>query len=285
MAKSSEPDLGIYSGSGNRGTIVLQKLISQKVDLGSVGNVFNALGSASKSNIARSKFSSLSGTFSRSRSKYSYDYQMYGSKESVVKSKGVSEKNNLLLGNSFKSNVGNIGVSKSINSSGYMVNTRNVVDYKLGASLKNNLLIDSGVKSESVLRLDSGVKSVQSTKLDQGLLSDSAMRYSQKSVFKEVPVKIPFMLDFPKEKKSFGLVKKKKKVVKKAKLKSGGVYVLPDLMSVSRTEAYNYRVFGKGEAVAPRLTKSIYNKAFSAFKGYGVGFIPTEQMRTGRVRL
>ena len=63
----------------------------------------------------------------------------------------------------------------------------------------------------------------------------------------------------------------------KGKASKSEVYVLPDLFSVSKTEAAT----GK-EAIAPRVTKNIFNLATGAFGGYTAGYIPTEQMRVGR---
>jgi len=63
------------------------------------------------------------------------------------------------------------------------------------------------------------------------------------------------------------------------------VFVLPDLLSVSITEQRSYAKYGGGEAVAPRVTKDIYNKSLSAFKGFGIGRIPSEQMRTGKYKI
>lgn len=84
----------------------------------------------------------------------------------------------------------------------------------------------------------------------------------------------------------FGLLfKEKVKKSKRRRLGEPGVYVLPDLASVSATEQENFRRFGGGEAIAPRLTKDIYTKALRAYKGIGTGFIPTEQMRTRRLRI
>lgn len=104
----------------------------------------------------------------------------------------------------------------------------------------------------------------------------------------KTPTGIPYSLRFPFYASSEKISEKKKikgKKVRKIKIKDTGVYVLPDLRSVSMTEAETYRKFGRGEAIAPRLTKDIYRSALISFKGYGTGYIPTEQMRTRKIRI
>lgn len=73
---------------------------------------------------------------------------------------------------------------------------------------------------------------------------------------------------------------KKRKIkanVYKPKATKWESYILPDLMSVSRTE---FALFPKGqEAIAPRATPKIRELSTKAFSGYSFGFVPTEQMR------
>lgn len=68
---------------------------------------------------------------------------------------------------------------------------------------------------------------------------------------------------------------------KKKKLKSPKfqAFILPDLFSVSITEAATGR-----EARIPRATKGIKGLFTAALKGYSTGYVPTEEIRIGKVK-
>jgi hypothetical protein len=79
-------------------------------------------------------------------------------------------------------------------------------------------------------------------------------------------------------KKSFNNVYKQPKFSKKKK-NDYAVYVLPDLYSVNITEIKTEK-----EAITPRLTGKVRNQAERVFRGWGGQYIPTEQIRTGKVK-
>jgi hypothetical protein len=96
--------------------------------------------------------------------------------------------------------------------------------------------------------------------------------------------------DLFKQRFTFGIIstpEKKRKGNKSKKSSSkrlfsgfsnNNVYILPDLGSVSETEAKNYSRYGFGEAIAPKATTRVKALSSAAFGGFG-GFVPTEQMR------
>jgi len=84
-----------------------------------------------------------------------------------------------------------------------------------------------------------------------------------------------FSSDKKKIKKNY-----KKKNLKRRKIStSKDLYILPDLSSVSITEAITGR-----EATAPKATRNIKRLARFAFSG-GSGYVPTEEIRKGKFRL
>jgi hypothetical protein len=56
--------------------------------------------------------------------------------------------------------------------------------------------------------------------------------------------------------------------------------ILPDLWSVNVTEFRTGR-----EATIPKATMGVRKSFYNALQGRGTGFVPTEEIRTGRVRL
>lgn len=70
-----------------------------------------------------------------------------------------------------------------------------------------------------------------------------------------------------------------KGISKYKKARKSEIYVLPDLRSVSVTEARNFFKFGGGEARTPRLRGKTKLLALKAFKGLSSGFIPTRELQ------
>lgn len=90
------------------------------------------------------------------------------------------------------------------------------------------------------------------------------------------------LVRFPKRSGKASSSKSKSKGRKKIKT---GLRILPDLYSVNVTEGQTSRLFGKSsEAFVPKLTKSVRRSAGLAFGGFGYGLIPTEQIRTKRIK-
>lgn len=151
--------------------------------------------------------------------------------------------------------------------------------YKQNYSPSVNL-VSSSKKAVSSSYAGSYGKSFSGVSATSSLVSPS-VSYRKPSTPRYPPIETPRYSLSPDKSPSS---KKPTYLNKKISFKSGKnkFYALPDLASVSRTEARNYRLFGGGEARTPKLDKKTYNLALRAFRGYSTGFIPTEEMRRAK---
>ena len=177
-------------------------------------------------------------------------------------------------------------------------------------SVQNNALRQSQIQRQELrqvqeLRSDVLLGSVQNNALkqsqiqrqDQELRSDNFFGLSQPS---KLSFSQPRNINMPREKfptipllLPFGDVSKKKGSNKRLpklfgfnpKSSKSDVYILPDLRSVSVTESKLFSFGRKSDrAFIPKATSRVKEQALFAFKGYSSGFIPTEQIRTGKIK-
>lgn len=197
----------------------------------------------------------------------------------------------------FSENIGSIGlesVSKGFAVFDIRSSSRSRQNNDLGNDIKIESTLETRQQNRNILRNEpktiNEVRQVQETRLEtrQELAIKPSTRNpfrttlktpTPKTMIPKTPVvSIPpiFILkkpNFQTEKTPTTKTKNRRENQPK------NLYILPDLASVSLTEA----VTGK-EAIAPRATPSIIKMAKLAFSGQG-GFIPTEQIRTKKVRI
>lgn len=170
-------------------------------------------------------------------------------------------------------------LSSQFNYNEFKIRQNNSLDISSDVvSVQSNLLRQSSVNSRDVFQVQK--------------LSQSQSQVVARASFK--PVRMDFKIpraDFiflplpfkfkPKKSSKFG----KKKVSKdnfgfKFKEKSYQRYILPSLRAVNITEFHGV------EAKVPRATKRIVNQAYAQLRGFDlISIIPTEQLRTRRVKL
>ena len=158
------------------------------------------------------------------------------------------------------------------------------VSSSLSSGISSSLTSSSGRSSSS--RISSSLSSSVSSSLSSGIsssLSSSISRISS-SPSSSIPIisypsrSSPPYKDSSKSLLSYSVQTISKTKKKKIRFKDTGLYVLPDLFNVELTER-KYALTTGEQAIAPRLTSKIKAQAFSAFKGYGPGYIITEQQR------
>lgn len=134
------------------------------------------------------------------------------------------------------------------------------------------------------LKQEQRLKQIPSLKQEQKYKQDVYYNFGSRFKFKydvyEIP-KIPIIIPSFNNKLPKTNLQIKNEKTKKTKYKFSGEekYVIPDLFSVSVTEAAT----GK-EAVAPKITKGVRTIAYAERGGYGFGLTPTRQLQMGRVR-
>jgi hypothetical protein len=209
----------------------------------------------------------------------------------------------------------NLGVSSSVKSSGESnILSSNISRGDVSSSLVSDVSRVSSNISRSGVSNISGVSSISGSSIvsRSGISSISSISgfsggsfsgisgfsgrsgISKISGISRVPSSsIPpiYSALYDSSKSKISMYKKKKSKSKQSKIRISepGLYILPDLRSVSLTEG---KLFGKyqggsirGEAVAPKATLSIKYLSNQAFKGGSFGYVPTEQIRTGKVKI
>ncbi len=286
------------SGQGNSGFLVFQKLMYKQVDLGK--SMFSIIGKVSVKSLFNNRFGALGFLYSKNKYQNVY-YENIKPATAIVP---ISKSDAITKASSAIVPISKSDVATKI-SPDFMYNTYKPI-YKpvYMPSLKANIklsptysqsfsfkIVQSLIPKEKVsnkVSTDVALSSMIDSRIDVRQLSEISNVYRNTQDYM-TPIGFEYIrfpvFDFDKKKDKKNKKKLSLKFVGKSKLKKSSVYVLPDLQAVFQTEAYNYSRFGRGEAVAPRLTKDIYRSGLIAFKGYGVGFIPTEQMRTGRIKL
>lgn len=210
---------------------------------------------------------------------------------------GLSSTKNVFVFGNINTNTKSVKNDVSLSTKNYQsINNKYIQQPANKSDLKKDLV------PTNILDLKKELVPTNALDLKQSLVPANALDLKQSLTQKQTltPLNAPILkLNFPGNKMPpigiggifFPSSKNKKVSTKKKSMPSkfsgfnfkSGVYILPDLASVSFTEQ---KLFSKGsknfEAVVPRATPQIKILANKAFKGYSSGFIPTEQMRKNK---